>query len=59
MDNNQNRKKYLEFLEFVNSGKVKLFTEDDFKEMEVIRDEYSSGINVIDRVDKFISSHSK
>jgi len=54
-----NNKKFVEFLEFVDSGKVKLFTMKDFEEMEKIRRDYGDGKDITDVVDEFIENFSK
>lgn len=56
---NNNNKKFVEFLEFVDSGRVKLFKMKDFEEMDKIRRAYGEGVDVTDSVDRFIEKFSK
>lgn len=58
VDFKRNSQKFVELLDFVDSGKVKLFTKDDFDEMDQIRKLFSQKQDISDRVDNFIRKFS-
>jgi len=58
-ESREDYKKFVQFLEFVGSGNVKLFSKEDLDEMDVIRKDYSDGKDVNRRIDKFIQKFSK
>ena len=51
----ENKEKYLELLYFVNSGKVKLFSPEDFKKIDEIRNDYSEKKDVVQKVNAFLN----